>query len=77
MLINPCNINDAINACAGELPEGWQVRLDVELHGYGISVIDPDDNEHDIDSGSEYLADKLIDALEFAKQKATNTTQTS
>ena len=51
MPTHPCSVNDAINTCAGELPEGWQVRLDIELHGSGMSIIDPDCNEHDFDSG--------------------------
>tara|TARA_B100000929_G_scaffold291187_1_gene289049 strand:- start:1322 stop:1549 length:228 start_codon:yes stop_codon:yes gene_type:complete len=69
MPTHPCSVNDAINTCAGELPEGWQVRLDIELHGSGMSIIDPDGNEHDFDSGGESLADDFLYALELAKQK--------
>ena len=69
MPTHPCSISDAINTCAGELPEGWRVRLDIELHGFGMSIIDPDGNEHDFDAGGEGLADDFLYALELAKQK--------
>lgn len=60
------HLHDAIQRAAGELPEGWQIRLSVELGGGGIELIDAQGNEVEFPSNHESLAETVCDALDEA-----------
>ena len=60
-------LHDAIPRAAGELPEGWEIRLCVEHHAGWVELIGPDGTE-DFATNNERLDYTVIDALEHALQ---------
>lgn len=62
-------LHDAIQRAAGELPDGWEIRLCVEHHAGWVELIGPDGTE-DFATNNERLDYTVIDALEHALQGA-------
>lgn len=62
-------LHDAIQRAAGELPEGWEIRLCVEHHAGWVELIGPDGTE-DFATNNERLDYTVNDALEHALQGA-------
>ncbi|MCG6540215.1 hypothetical protein MCB86_09020 [Pseudomonas sp. KSR10] len=62
-------LHDAIQRAAGDLPEGWEIRLCVEHHAGWVELIGPDGSE-DFATNDERLDYTVIDALEHALQGA-------
>ncbi|MFG3451205.1 hypothetical protein [Stutzerimonas stutzeri] len=62
-------LHDAIQRAAGDLPEGWEIRLCVEHHAGWVELIGPDGSE-DFATNNERLDYTVIDALEHALQGA-------
>ena len=60
-------LHDAIQRAAGDLPEGWEIRLCVEHHAGWVELIGPDGSE-DFATNDERLDYTVIDALEHALQ---------
>lgn len=60
-------LHDAIQRAAGDLPEGWEIRLCVEHHAGWVELIGPDGTE-DFATNNERLDYTVIDALEHALQ---------
>lgn len=60
-------LHDAIQRAAGDLPEGWEIRLCVEHHAGWVELIGPDGTE-DFATNDERLDYTVIDALEHALQ---------
>lgn len=60
-------LHDAIQRAAGDLPEGWEIRLCVEHHAGWVELIGPDGSE-DFATNNERLDYTVIDALEHALQ---------
>ena len=60
-------LNDAIQRAAGELPQGWEIRLCVERDAGWIELIGQDGTE-DFATDNERLDYTVIDALEHALQ---------
>lgn len=58
---------EAIQRAAGELPEGWEIRLCVEHHAGWVELIGPDGTE-DFATNNERLDYTVTDALEHAIQ---------
>lgn len=58
---------EAINRAAGELPEGWEIRLCVEHHAGWVELIGPD-GKKDFATNNERLDFTVTDALEHALQ---------
>jgi len=58
-------LHEAIQRAAGELPEGWEIRVCVERHGGGVELIGPEGTE-DFDTNNERIDYTVIDALEAA-----------
>lgn len=58
-------LHEAIQRAAGELPEGWEIRLCIERHGGAVELIGPEGTE-DFDTNNERLDYTVIDALEAA-----------
>lgn len=60
-------LHDAIQRAAGDLPEGWEIRLCVEHHAGWVELIGPDGTE-EFATNDERLDYTVIDALEHALQ---------
>ncbi|ANF25999.1 hypothetical protein [Stutzerimonas stutzeri] len=62
-------LNEAIQRAAGELPNGWEIRLCVERDAGWVELYDPDGNDiEDFATDAERLDYTVIDALEHALQ---------
>lgn len=62
-------LHDAIQRAAGELPNGWEIRLCVERDAGWVELYDPDGNDiEDFATNNERLDYTVIDALEHALQ---------
>ena len=68
----PTAIGRAVNRAARDLPEGWEIRIDLERHAGVVFLIDPDGNET-MSEGGELFSDQInaaIDAARAAKEGA-------
>lgn len=59
-------ILSALNRAASELPEGWQITIEVELNAGYVSLHDPEGEEHEFPCNRESMAQDVLDALEYA-----------
>jgi hypothetical protein len=55
------------NKLAGELPSGWEVRIQIGRDGGSVSLIDPEGEEEDLDIDGD-IAGTVLWALEKAKR---------
>lgn len=60
------SIGKAINRAARDLPEGWEIRIDLERHAGVVFLIDPDGNET-MSEGGEPFSDQINTALDAAR----------
>ena len=68
------SIGKAINRAARDLPEGWEIRIDLERHAGVVFLIDPNGNET-MSEGGELFSDQInaaIDAARAAKEGQNN-----
>ena len=54
------------NACA-DLPEGWEIRINLERNSGTVSLLDPEGDEVEFPSENECLSESVQDALDQAK----------
>ena len=60
------SIGKAINRAARDLPEGWEVRIDLERHAGVVFLIDPNGNET-MSEGGELFSDQINAAIDAAR----------
>jgi len=60
------SIGKAINRAAHDLPEGWEIRIDLERHAGVVFLIDPDGNETMSENG-EFFSDQINAAIDAAR----------
>ena len=60
------SIGKAINRAARDLPEGWEIRIDLERHAGVVFLIDPNGNET-MSEGGELFSDQINAAIDAAK----------
>lgn len=60
------SIGKAINRAARDLPEGWEIRIDLERHAGVVFLIDPDGNETMSENG-EFFSDQINAAIDAAR----------
>lgn len=60
------SIGKAINRAARDLPEGWEIRIDLEQHAGVVFLIDPNGNETMSESG-ELFSDQINAAIDAAR----------
>jgi hypothetical protein len=60
----------AVERAAAELPEGWEIRMVIELGAGTVELFDSDDCEVEFATNHERLDYTVIDALEAAKTKS-------
>lgn len=65
---------DPVNAAAKWLPEGWIVRIEVELHGGAVTLENPDGDEVDFPANHECWMEEVLDAVEHAMEQHKETT---
>ena len=58
-------IGRAINRAARDLPEGWEIRIDLERHAGVVFLVDPDGNET-MSEGGELFSDQINAAIDAA-----------
>ena len=63
------SIGKAINRAARDLPEGWEIRIDLERHAGVVFLIDPDGNET-MSEGGELFSDQINAAIDAALTRA-------
>ena len=61
-------LHDAIEAIAGSIPEGFDVRIELEYHGGGVTLVNTDGESVEFPTNGECLAEELEDALEPARK---------
>lgn len=64
------NIGKAVNRAARDLPEGWEIRIDLERHAGVVHLIDPEGNETMIEGGGELFSDQISTAIDAARSQA-------
>ena len=55
-----------VDQCFATLPEGWRINILIEIGYIGVSLIDPEWNEVQIDCADMSLSERVDDALEKA-----------
>ena len=60
------SIGKAINRATRDLPEGWEIRIDLERHAGVVSLVDPDGNETMIENDRPF-SDQINAAIDAAK----------
>ena len=60
------SIGRAINRAARDLPEGWEIRIDLERHAGVVFLVDPDGNETMSENG-ELFSDQINAAIDATK----------
>lgn len=66
------SLTDAIELAAKDLPEGWTIRIEI-MAGYGGVVLeDRLLNETDFDDPESSFAQRICDAVEYAKANEGN-----
>ena len=63
------SIGKAINRAARDLPEGWEIRIDLERHAGVVFLIDPNGNETMSENG-ELFSDQINAAIAAARAQA-------
>jgi hypothetical protein len=65
-------LGDAVNQAARDLPEGWQLVLEIENGAAEVVLFRPSGAEEMLPSSDEpLLSDRVRAAVEVAKRKAT------
>lgn len=66
MQIDKEALHDAVERAAEQLPEGWQIDIQIELDGASVYLFDEYGDSHDYPVGDGHLAGEVLDALEYA-----------
>ena len=61
------SIGKAINRAARDLPEGWEIRIDLERGAGVVHLTDPEGNETMIDGSGELFSDQINAAIDAAR----------
>lgn len=64
------SIGKAVNRAARDLPEGWEIRIDLERHAGVVHLIDPEGNETMIEGNGELFSDQISAAIDAASSQA-------
>lgn len=64
------SIGKAINRAARDLPEGWEIRIDLERHAGTVHLIGPEGSETMIEGGGELFSDQISAAIDAARSQA-------
>jgi hypothetical protein len=64
------SIGKAVNRAARDLPEGWEIRIDLERHAGVVHLIDPEGNETMIEGSGELFSDQISAAIDAASSQA-------
>jgi hypothetical protein len=62
----PENIDAAIDKAAEHLPEGWEINISIERHGYGVSLSKPDGSDVSNVDGGDGLRSDIDEAIRIA-----------
>lgn len=62
------NIGLAIEDICGQLPNGWEVHVELERNSAGILLFDDRGERRDFPCNYESLSEELRDALEYARR---------
>lgn len=60
--LHDAKLGAAIENAAGNLPEGWEINVNIERNGYGVSLFDPH-GEHVEIEGAEGIAEDINKAV--------------
>ena len=63
----PTSIGCAVNRAVRDLPEGWEILIDLERGAGAVFLIDPDGNET-MSEGGELFSDQINAAIDAAKE---------
>ena len=61
----PATIDECIELAAEHLPDGYEIRISVEKHGYGVKLDDSECNETNLDGGDGMRSD-IIEGINIA-----------
>lgn len=64
------HLGDVINVLARDLPEGYNVSIEVERHGGAVLLEGPDGTNIDYPSNHETVQESVEDALSHARELA-------
>ena len=56
----------AVQRACAELPEGWEIRIELERSAGTVSLVNPDGEDVDYPSDHEYMASDINDAIDAA-----------
>lgn len=56
----------AVQRACAELPEGWEIRIELERSAGTVSLVNPDGEDVDYPSDHEYMASDINDAIDSA-----------
>jgi len=62
----------ACDKVCGELPDGWQITVELERDSGCVVLTNPAGDEVEYPSSFESITDQLFDALEYAVELASN-----
>lgn len=62
----PTAIGRAVNRAARDLPEGWEIRIDLERGAGAVHLTDPEGKETMIDGSGELFSDQINAAIDAA-----------
>lgn len=62
-------LSELVQKAAGELPEGWNIRVDIERYAGTVSLEDPDGNDVEL-AGDGLIEENFEKALNKALQLA-------
>lgn len=62
----------AVQRIAGELPDGWQVVLEIERGSGLVRLYDPNGDDQMIELDEGTIAEQLLAALRIAQEQAPN-----
>ena len=60
------SFEDVCEQICRRLPEGWLIRIGIDSGWAGVTLVDPDDEEHDMGECGEMLTEQLRTALDKA-----------
>jgi hypothetical protein len=64
------SIGKAVNRAALDLPEGWEIRIDLARHAGTVHLIDPEGSETMIEGGGDPFSDQISTAIDAARSQA-------
>lgn len=59
----------AVQRACAELPEGWEIRIELERSAGIVILVNPDGEDVDYPSDHEYMASDINDAIDFAIER--------